>query len=51
MYELYMLTNIYCKGPQKKHIHHQNPYGGFEDVTITRGTPGPENLTTVAADV
>ena len=43
--KLLMLKNLHCKGLQKKHIHHHNPFGGSKDVSINSGNPGPEYLT------
>ena len=36
-----MLTNLYCKGPQKNHIHNHNT----RKDKPTRGNPGPEHPT------
>ena len=36
-----MLTNLYCKGPQKNHIHNHNT----REDKPTRGNPGPEHPT------
>ena len=33
--KLYMLTNLYCKGPRKKHYHHHSPYNEFKYVNMT----------------